>query len=77
MEVWGASITLGFIALHFMLRSLHAVESQANAIIAKQYPIQEKLPWTRDLRQVVAVMNNMSMKVAQRFKEQTALTEML
>ena len=75
--VAGVAMVLGFIALHFILRSLHAVENQANAIIAREYPIQEKLPWTRDLRHVVEVMNRMSLRVAQMFKEQAALTEML
>ncbi len=74
-----ASITLvlGSIAMHFMLRALHAVEKQADAISARDYLIQEKLPWTKDLRQVVEVMNRMSSKVRQSFEEQQKLAEML
>lgn len=71
------TLTLGFILLHFMLRSLREVEKQANAISVREYLIQEKLPWTRDLRRVVEVMNKMSMKVRQMFLEQESLAEML
>ncbi len=73
-----ASVTLlaGFIALHFILRSLRKVEEQANAISSREYLVQEKLPWTRDLRRVVEVMNRMSIKVGEMFREQESLTEM-
>lgn len=71
------TLILGFIVLHFMLRSLREVESQANAIIEREYPIQEKLPWTRDIRRVVEVMNKMSSKIKQMFQEQEALAERL
>ena len=74
-----ASITmiLGSIAMHFMLRSLRAVEKQADAISARDYQIQDRLPWTKDLRRVVEVMNRMSAKVRQSFEEQQKLAEML
>ncbi len=80
--VWFAALAsftlvLGSIAMHFMLRSLQAVEKQADAISARDYRIQEKLPWTKDLRQVVEVMNRMSAKVRQSFEEQQKLAEML
>ena len=71
------TLILGFIVLHFMLRSLHEVEKQANAIIEREYLIQEKLPWTKDLRRVVEVMNKMSSKVRQMFQEQESLVEVL
>ena len=74
-----AAFTLlsGLLILHVILRSLRAVEKQANGIIAREYPIQDKLPWTTDLRRVVEVMNKMSLKVKQTYLEQTALTETL
>lgn len=75
--IGGLAMVLGFTALHFILRSLRTVENQAKAIIAREYPVQEKLPWTRDLRHVVEVMNRMSLRVTQMFKEQAALTETL
>ena len=71
------SLILGFIILHFMLGSLRSVEEQANAISNREYPVQQKLPWTTDLRRVVEVMNRMSIKVKQMFEEQSALTEKL
>jgi diguanylate cyclase (GGDEF)-like protein len=74
-----AAFTLlsGSLILHIILRSLRAVEKQANGIIAREYPIQDKLPWTTDLRRVVEVMNKMSLQVKQRSLEQIALTETL
>lgn len=72
-----ATLILGFIALHFILRSLREVEIQANAISSREYLIQAKLPWTKDLRRVVEVMNKMATKVKQMFQEQESLVEML
>ncbi len=70
-------LILGFIVLHFMLDVLRSVEDQANAICNREYPVQQKLPWTTDLRRVVEVMNRMSIRVKQMFLEQAALTEKL
>ncbi len=75
--VGSGSLILGFIVLHFMLDSLRAVEEQASAISNREYPVQQKLPWTTDLRRVVEVMNKMSIRVKQMFQEQAALTEKL
>lgn len=75
--IGSGSLILGFIVLHFMLGSLRAVEKQADAISAREYPVQQKLPWTTDLRRVVEVMNRMSVRVKQMFREQAALTEKL
>ncbi len=75
--VGSGSLVLGFIILHLILGSLRSVEEQANAISNREYPVQQKLPWTTDLRRVVEVMNRMSIKVKQMFEEQSALTEKL
>ena len=75
--VGSGALILGLIVLHFMLDSLRAVEEQANAISNREYPVQQKLPWTTDLRRVVEVMNRMSIRVKQMFQEQAALTEKL
>ncbi|MDR1311284.1 MAG: EAL domain-containing protein [Burkholderiaceae bacterium] len=66
---------LALIALHYVLRPLQAVESQANAIANKDYVIQEKLPWTIELRSVVAAMNQMSGKIRDIFSEQEEALE--
>ncbi len=75
--VGSGALILGFIVLHFMLGSLRAVEEQADAISDREYPVQDRLPWTTDLRRVVEVMNRMSVRVKQMFQEQSALTEKL
>ncbi len=72
-----ATLILGSIAMHFVLRALKAVESQADAIGARDYVIQDKLPWTKDLRRVVEVMNRMSAKVREDFEAQQMLADML
>lgn len=72
-----ATLILGSIAMHFVLKSLRAVENQADAIGARNYVIQKKLPWTKDLRRVVEVMNRMSTKVRQDFEAQQMLADML
>ena len=73
----GLSLLLAYVALRGLLRPLRAVERQAEAICNREYPIQERLPWTRELRAVVAAMNRMSARLAQQFREQAELTEHL
>jgi len=68
---------LGMIALYYVLRPLRAVERQAQAICDREYPVQSKLPWTRELRSVVEAMNLMSVKVREMFAEQGATLERL
>ncbi|MCK4951755.1 MAG: EAL domain-containing protein [Gammaproteobacteria bacterium] len=69
------SILAGIIFIRLILTPLRAVESQAKAIAAKEFPIQRKLPKTPELRQVTKAMNHMSAKVAQMLGAQTELTE--
>lgn len=71
------ALALGVFLLRALLRPLKAVENQAEAICNRRYPILDKLPLTRELRQVVSAMNKVSRKVEQMFKEQTDLTEKL
>lgn len=63
---------LGILALYFVLRPLRAVEAQAKSISDKDYAIQEKLPRTIELRNVVEAMNRMSVKLRSIFTEQEA-----
>lgn len=63
--------------LRFILTPLRAVEEQAEAIAARDFRTQERIPWTRELRRVVLVMNRMSAKVREMFQEQSELAEHL
>lgn len=68
------SILLG-VALRFVLRPLRAVEDQALAICDRQFPVQERIPRTREFKRVVTAMNRMTRKVEQMLADQTELTE--
>jgi len=68
-------LLLGVVALHYVLRPLRAVETQARAICNREYPVQPRLPWTLELRSVVEAMNRMSIKVREMFDEQAAAME--
>src|SRR5690606_23012911 len=56
---------------------LHRVERQAEVICRREYEIQQQLPCTRELRQVVVSMNKMTTKVKEMFEEQAASAERL
>ncbi|HLF98197.1 MAG TPA: EAL domain-containing protein [Methylococcaceae bacterium] len=71
------ALALGLLLIRLVLRPLNAVEEQAEAICNRSYPIQERIPRTRELRQVVLAMNKVSAKVKQMFEEQSAITENL
>ncbi|NOR39588.1 MAG: EAL domain-containing protein [Gammaproteobacteria bacterium] len=71
------TLILGLLAVRIILRPLQRVEMQADAICNQSYPIQEKLPRTRELRSVVMAMNRLSQKVRTIFTDQAALTERL
>ncbi len=68
---------LGGIGIHILLRPLHRVEKQAEAICRREYEIQQHIPRTRELRQVVESMNRMTNKVKEMFDEQAAAAENL
>jgi len=67
----------GAIGLRFLLKPLFRVEQQADALCRKEYEIQERLPWTKELRSVVQAMNRMTIKVREMFEEQVIHTESL
>lgn len=80
--MWLAGVSLfacilGIIALHYILKPLSKVEAQARAICNREFPVQNKLPWTIELRSVVEAMNLMSNKVKDMFKEQSSSIERL
>ena len=75
--VAAVAAALAVLGVHLLLRPLRATEAQAAAIADRQFPVQERLPRTRELRRVVEAMNQMSRKVRQMLEEQIALGERL
>ena len=71
------ALALAMVALHFLLKPLQAVERQAEALCARKYQFQERLPRTRELRRVVVAMNRMTEKVKAMFAEQASSAERL
>ncbi len=65
----------GGFGLRFLLRPLVLVERQADALCRKEYEIQERVPWTKELRRVVEAMNRMTYKVKEMFEEQVTQAE--
>ncbi len=70
-------LILGALGLRVLLKPLHKVEQQADALCKRQYKTQEKLPRTRELRQVVRAMNRMTVKVRSMFEEHARVAEQL
>jgi diguanylate cyclase (GGDEF)-like protein len=70
-------IIVGGIGLRFLLRPLVMVEQQADALCRKEYRIQERIPWTKELRRMVEAMNRMTVKVKEMFEEQVVHAESL
>ena len=66
-------ISLFALVLRFVLKPLNQVEELALSISRREFPIMRKLPWTRELRQVVMAMNSMSFKVKDMLSEQTEI----
>ncbi len=71
-----ATILAGLI-LKRILRPLAAVERQAESLYAREYIIQENLPKTRELRNVVLTMNRMTEWIRATFEEQSQTAEAL
>ncbi len=65
------------VVLRFVLRPLKEVERQALAISEREFPVLDRLPWTRELRSVVIAMNKMSKKVERIVIEQADLAQKL
>jgi len=70
-------LLLGGLGLRMLLQPLKQVELQADAICRREYHIQEKLPKTRELRQVVNSMNRMTNQVREMFAGQSKIAENL
>lgn len=65
---------LAGLGLAFLLRPLRQVEVQAEAICRREFPVQRKLPHTRELRSMVLAMNRMVQKIQSMFQEQVELS---
>ena len=57
------------ILLHFVLKPLYLVQSQAEAILNNKFIIQKKIPFTTEFKDVVKGMNAMVNKVEEIFKK--------
>jgi diguanylate cyclase (GGDEF)-like protein len=68
-------LVAGGLGLRFLLRPLVLVERQADALCRREYEIQERVPWTKELRRVVEAMNRMTRKVKEMFEEQVIQAE--
>lgn len=71
------ALLAGTWAVRRILQPLRQVEQQALAISHHEFPIQKRLPWSRELRRVVLAMNRMSTHVGAMFDEQSALIKQL
>ncbi len=65
------------LGLKFLLQPLRKVEEQADAICRREFPVQETLPRTPELKRMVMAMNRMVKKIQAMFQEQIELTESL
>ena len=72
-----AAMVLALLFIRLLLNPLRRVEMQADAICERSYPIQKRLPRTRELRRVVEAMNRLATKINNIFTEQSSLTERL
>ncbi len=75
--IWFLVVTLlvsllSALALRVLLGPLDRVEAQARAICEQQFPVQERMPRTRELARVVEAMNRMARRLRQLFEGQLA-----
>lgn len=68
---------LGGWGIRYLLKPLHRLEDQAEALTRRKYIIQDKLPRTRELNSVVRAMNNMTLKVKSMFEKQAVIANRL
>ena len=63
--------------LNTILRPLKQTQKQADGISRRQFDIQESLPKTQDMHQLVEAMNRMTQELERQFTEHALLTEEL
>lgn len=75
--VWAAGNAVLILVLKMLNADLKAVEAQAAAIAARDFTLQEKTPFSQDLRRVFTTMNQMSRKLKSVFEDQARFIEIL
>jgi EAL domain-containing protein (putative c-di-GMP-specific phosphodiesterase class I)/GGDEF domain-containing protein len=70
-------VVLLMLVLQLTLRPLRAIQKQANEISSGNFVLIEKLPVTKEVRQVAQSMNGMSKKIADRISQLTGRLETL
>jgi len=71
------ALILVYSLIQFLLRPLKNVTAQALAISEHEFPIETKIPKTKELKQVTLAMNQMVLKIKSFFQEQLHQTESL
>ncbi len=71
------TIIFAYIAIKLMLSPLKKMEEQADAIVRKEYLIQDPLPRTTEFKQVVLAMNKMVHKMKTIFHKDAKMVEKL
>ncbi len=66
------SLVVSYFGLKAIFKPLLKVQNQAEAILDNKFLIQEKIPFTTDLRQMVLAMNSMVKKVEDIFEREAA-----
>lgn len=64
-------------AVKFLLRPLHAIHKQSEAILEHQFTFQNKIPQARELKVIVEAMNMMITKFHNKLDEEIRSTEQL
>lgn len=75
LAVAAGAMTVVAVGLRYLLSPLRDVERQAENIAQREFPVNDRIPRTRDLRRVVEAMNNMARKLKRWVADQTELTE--
>ncbi|MBN2866077.1 MAG: EAL domain-containing protein [Thiotrichales bacterium] len=71
------AMTLAYIAIQAMLKPLKSMEKQAEAIVKKEYLLQDKLPSTIEFKQVVIAINAMVSKMKEVFERDANIAQKL
>ncbi|MDX1795261.1 MAG: LapD/MoxY N-terminal periplasmic domain-containing protein, partial [Hydrogenovibrio sp.] len=69
------AILIAYYALRIMLTPLKKLEQQAQAIVKKEYLLQDELPNTTEFKQVVSAMNTMVHKMKDVFDRDARIAE--
>lgn len=69
------TLTFALYAIRVMLRPLKKMQLQAEAIVRKEYLLQEDLPKTTEFKQVVLAMNTMVQKMKEVFDRDAKVAE--